>query len=582
MSAAEMKKDLLEALENDDFFDVVILLYRKELHSDFKCISQVLSELHNEFLVDLNEKFRGISCEGFQHDFFMLMHVYEATLPMMECSTSDVIKCTCELLEQAGNDLSIGGLFGSFSEFCKVDAQRGKEALDFILSDAEKYSLLASRALVASSEYDPEWGLAQAANLMEHENTSIIWQAYSAIGLMQLREDKHIESAISLLERSVEIRRDDTANAGILRAAISLGRKDNFFWNRVNRLLGKVLGSVQPVLLYEVSHILAFNSNDFPEEIVCLLVHYLKNTPHDHKGTLDNIDHVLVNLQKANRFDQAEELLESVLSNHSELTINFFDYFSHELQAEHKEFFNKLVTKWLLSGKPNLCRAVLDLLSNGNGKDVELCADMTLVGDSDLKLLFVARKSIGWLFTLPVSSASFILSLYSYASPNMKKELEDLLFEPLLISYTGELGRYLEGLCEESTLEVQSVAFQLLARLEFYFDGLKGACKIKELRAPQKNIEHYWKDFNRKMQHARDNGPKSFFEDMCTVQHLLYGTSSIYYMVDSTGEQRRAETEMQSFSYSSEVPRLNVIDPEGLDYLLRMFRAGEIRYEVNS
>lgn len=582
MSAAEMKKDLLEALENDDFFDVVIQLYRKELHSDFKCISQVLSELHNEFLVDLNEKFRGLSCEDLQHDFFLLMHVYEAIMPMMECSTSDVIKCTCELLEQAGNDLSIGGLFGSFSEFCKVDVNRGKEGLYFILSDAEKYSLLASRALVASSESDPEWGLVQAASLMGHENPSIRWQGYVAIDGMHLREDEHVQSAIALLEKSVEIESDESTKAGVLRAVVSLGIKNNFLWSRVNRVLKKIFCSIQPVLLYEASRVLAFKGTDLPKETVCIFVYYLKNTPHDHKGTLDNIDYVLVNLQKANKFDQAEELLESVLSRHSELTIKFFDYFSHELQTKHKESFNKLVTKWLLSGKPNLCRAVLDLLSNGNEKDVKLCADMTLVGDSDLKLLFVARKSIGWLFTLPVCSASFILSLYSYASPNLKKELEDLLFEPLLISYTGELGEYLKGLCEDSTLEVQSVTFKLLDRLESYLDGLKGACKIKELRAPQKNIEHYWKDFDRKMQQVRENGPKSFVEEVCTVQHLLYGTSSIYYMIDSTGEQRRAETEMQSFSYSSEMPRLNVIDPEGLDHLLRMFRVEKARDEINS
>ncbi len=84
------------------------------------------------------------------------------------------------------------------------------------------------------------------------------------------------------------------------------------------------------------------------------------------------------------------------------------------------------------------------------------------------------------------------------------------------------------------------------------------------------------------MQKARDEGPKPLFEQIFTVQNLLYGNSSICYIHDGNGEQRRQEMEMQTISHSSEMPILNVINPEKLDYMLRLYRYGSMNNEADS
>ncbi|WP_342652073.1 hypothetical protein NM449_02295 [Vibrio metschnikovii] len=73
-----------------------------------------------------------------------------------------------------------------------------------------------------------------------------------------------------------------------------------------------------------------------------------------------------------------------------------------------------------------------------------------------------------------------------------------------------------------------------------------------------------------------------FFDLIEMKQTLLYGNSSIYYMQLGDGEQVRQETQMHSFSHSTEMPRLNVLDPESLDYILRVYRYERMKNEANS
>jgi predicted dithiol-disulfide oxidoreductase (DUF899 family) len=201
--------------------------------------------------------------------------------------------------------------------------------------------------------------------------------------------------------------------------------------------------------------------------------------------------------------------------------------------------------------------------------------------DSDKKQMFVCHKVVGWLFTAPVAAGSFLLSVYETGFDSVKRDIEELLYNPLLLSYPGQVKEYLQSNIE---LEKQvEVCDRLLGELEQYHENLEQVSNLKELRAPSENLDSYRKNFNRSMQKASDKGPKSFFQDMCTVQNLLYGNSSIYYAYDGSGVQTRQEMKMHTFSHSSEMPRLNVIDPENLEYMLRVYRYGSMNNnETNS
>lgn len=579
MSLEGTKLRLIEALGNGKLLSSICDIYIEDNSLDPSSLTQALIELHSEKVIDLNDLMLGAFRNNLQHDFFILLHVYEAALPYIDCSSGDVVGCVAHLLSQAGNDLSIGGVFTAFTEFCAESFKRSHDALSIVLSDVDKYSPFISCAIVAAQQHQPAWVLDQIVRLVVHEHPKVRSQAYSTITQIELSVDQYFEKSLALLEESAGRESDASALAGILRAAISLGKKCPSQWDGINSLVSVILTSERPEVLYAASDVIAFDKADIQIDVFNLLVECLKNSSLEHKGITNNIDYLLANLTKEGNYPTAVHLLECLLLNNRNFEIGAFNYFSHLILKEHKTNLSFLVTRWFLSGKSKLCHAILDLVQ-GSPSDAVLSADTELLGNSDQKSLFVAQKAIGWLFTRPIAVTSFILSLYHETSPETQEELESLLFDPLLLSYTSDLKGYLETESEQPAYA--NLCNRLFLRLESYRSELKESYEIKELRAPPKNAEHYWKEFNRRVEQARHDGPKPFFEEICTVKHLLYGNSSIFYAYDGAGEQRRSEMQMHTLSHSAELPRMNVIDPEGLDYMLRVFRVRKLNDEANS
>ena len=85
------------------------------------------------------------------------------------------------------------------------------------------------------------------------------------------------------------------------------------------------------------------------------------------------------------------------------------------------------------------------------------------------------------------------------------------------------------------------------------------------------------------MQKSYEEASKnSFLGLIATPKRLLYGNSSIYYVHQMDGQSSRQEMQIHSFSHSAELPTLNILDPESLDYSLRVFRCERMKNETNS
>jgi len=228
------------------------------------------------------------------------------------------------------------------------------------------------------------------------------------------------------------------------------------------------------------------------------------------------------------------------------------------------------VSKWLLSGDVKLCSALFEVIGSTNLNAIELKFDKALLPLSGGELLFIARKTIGWFFHHPTSAFSFILSLLPYVSDDLKLEFEKLTYDSLLLCYPGELKLYLQLSIEKSNQN--QFCEHLLNKLQAYHADIDKVSGLKEMMAPSENVSTYWSKFNKEMQGINENESESSLMSLFTTQNLLYGNSAIHYMHHGDGRQVRQEMKMQSISHSTEMPRLNVLDPESLDYMLRIFR----------
>jgi hypothetical protein len=152
--------------------------------------------------------------------------------------------------------------------------------------------------------------------------------------------------------------------------------------------------------------------------------------------------------------------------------------------------------------------------------------------------------------------------------------MANILFDPLLINYSGELSDWLSERAKDASDPAQPVIVDLLSRLEAYIDGLRKAGRIKELRPSERErlIENH-RQHESMRQAYKQAEKKSVFMSIVSRSVLLYGTRSISYFKGSDGKKQRNEMKLHSISHSVESPRLDILEPFDLDYTLRVFRA---------
>lgn len=571
----ETKRQLLEAKSQDDFLTLICQASEKEAFSDENHLVQALIELHNSSQIDLVKLLHSSDGGGIEHNYFKLGKTFAQALPTLAADTETVIKCISHLSSLAGSDC---GLYEAFKDFCRVKPERPDQSIQFILNkkNAKYPHYFLSNAILAAHETEVNWAISMIELLTEHSLQTFRQQGYFAAACLVSNESQS-ERLWKILKHSSETEIDESSKAALFRAILRHGIQIHSHWDRIYELLESFLINPSSDLLHEISTQIAFERAELPEKLLELLIDQLRTVTPKEKAIIDNIDYLLVKLFKKELNLLATSLLESLICQKIEITA--FDYLSNYLIDKNFYLFSQLATKWFLSADKYLCKAISDLSAKSGGKNIELNADLSIL-DNDMKKVFVCQKAIGWLFASAATTGNFILSLYGTCSPDAQTELEQLLFEPLLLSYPGEFGTFLKQKAEEGAhVEICS---RLLAKLEEYHADLDKIHHIKELRSPSENVRIYWKNVNLSMQKARDDGPKSIFENLFTVQNLLYGNSSIYYVHDGSDKKHRAEMKMSKISFSTEMPRLSVIDPEGLNYLLKVFRVSRLKNETNS
>ena len=110
-----------------------------------------------------------------------------------------------------------------------------------------------------------------------------------------------------------------------------------------------------------------------------------------------------------------------------------------------------------------------------------------------------------------------------------------------------------------------------------YFENIKSTGIIPELHPSQSQRDTYRRRFSKIIEQAmRDAQKESVLLSLVSTSVLLYGRKSVNYAYGSDGQFNRMEFPLQPHSTEMEFPRVTNIDPFGLDYALRVFRAERI------
>lgn len=574
---SDPREKLLEAYRGGSLVETALELSSGS-NEDRNQVTESLVALHNEDAVDIIEEFKGLrNSQDSGPDFFLARHILEGCLPHLTAPLLSVMECVAKLAEEAGQDMAANTIFAPFIDFCSIDISRPVEGLKLIEESPKLWANFVCPFIVAGTRLDMSRFYDEAITLTSHEDIEIRRNAIFSLGRIQFHQGTEMPmSAIRHLENLVDQNTDDLILGNIVKSVCSIFRQHRSQAVHIDNILDAALSKGQDHALHAASEEFGFRTDELTPVMLHVIMHNLMHINPSNKGTIDNIDYGIADLLKKESHDQAVEFLEKLLLTHpSALSLKLFDSVIHQVLSSGETPLNKLLTRWFLKGDRVLCDGIRIMLNKVHGKDMHLEVDPTeLPSSNTIVLMFLAKKTIGYLFYKPITSASIITSLMRQTDdPDALKGLASLLFDPLLLNYAESVGEYLEACVSNESGKAKESIQEVLDDVEKYFDDLRSIGNLPEMHPSQDQREAYSRHFNQQLAWSYKEAMKgSFVSLLFSKAVLLYGRKSINYIDNGSGEAKRMEIPLQSHGTEMEFPRREHIDPFGLDYMLRLFR----------
>lgn len=576
-----LRNDLITAFQEGNFLQVV---YDKSLGEpgNRSNLEEELVSMNNDGLIDVIACFRALENNpDTSYNFFLTRHILEKALPHINAPVKPVMDCVLHLVNEAGQDMAAGTLFDPFIDFCAAEPSRPKESLKQIERSIDQLADLLTPTVVAGARIDTKHYLNEAIRLTEHENIEIRKRAIFSLGRIQYPQGTNLcEHALACLELSGTKEIDDHLLGNLIKSAFSLYKHDKSQVERIIDLINCALSKGGDYALHAASELFGFDFNELPETLLDALLEHLRRVRPQNKGTLDKIDYGLIKLINRENPTKGIEFLEAVLlANPNDVSMDIFDSVIRELCKKNK-VLNKLLTKWFLRGDRVLCEGIRAVVNKAHDHNMLLEIDPSELVSIDLvHIVFLARKTIGYLFFKPVTAASVIISLVHHTNDEETlQQLGTLFFDPLLLNFPGKLKDFLTQQAESESGKAKTTIETALKIFDEYLDDLKSTGVIPELHPSQAQRDAHRRHFSRLISESfKEAEKKSVFSSLVSKSVLLYGGKSINYVYGPDGKSNRMEIPLHSHGTEMELPRFENIDPFGLDYMLRIFRAEQIK-----
>lgn len=501
--------------------------------------------------------------------FFRGMRLLCSLIPMLDVERKDLMRLVSTLVRLAGADLAANEPYRAFRKWCAGDPERVRAVLD----DARVGDVLAIDHLGPVLEAG---GSSADALSFVKDGPGHKAQAAAATALSRMTLDFETSTGVVRLLSQVAI---DTQDEFLrIQALLStfkvLENHSGLPREHAKRALERVISETNKESLCAFSFLLWHHGEKLDSDEVRWTLEALKSVSSDHTNTLEQIDHAVSALLRAGYFEPLSCLIsELIRRSRGKIQLATFPTFQQELVGGNTRRLSKLAIDWFLEGDPyvcgNLALALCD--SSGPAKIFEPCSKDIPENSEDQ--LFVCRKCVGYLFHSPLTAVSLLIAMIRHGGQDISKEICDLIYNPILISYQGELRRYLDNIVESESETIAALITEVIDRKQRILEDIGGIESLVEMHPTESQRQIERVRWNRQMARSMEEGMKtSVLLGLVSKQYLLYGTSSSSYIESPGGDTRRIDMELGSHSFSFELPSLEVLDPEWLKNILYRFR----------
>lgn len=497
--------------------------------------------------------------------FFLVQDLLCDLIPLLNIDQDVLLAFVTRLVDAGGSDMAAGAPSTAFGEWSKKDSTRPSKVYEAARSGDD----LAQRQLftILRVNADVEESLVFARG----DGREAKLAAISALGAMELGE--RYDEVFDTLLQGASSEDEDTALRSLEAAYRAAAQRKAIAPGGFDENLERVLQTRSPFAIHFAANLLCLHREGLAENAIDSCLDAVADVNPENTGTISHIDHAAYQLVGAGRADRVVRLLGELMDrSKGRITLDAFQSTYHALRNAGSDVLGGAVMYWLLNGATHTRKCVASEVCGVGNDAPPFSIPTSSLPPAPSDQLFLCRKAVGWFFIDPMAAVAIPLAVLRDGSLDIANEVLDLIYDPLLLSYGGKLQEYLERYVADGKANSAGLAEQL-ARKTALQDAMEGIEGLVELRPSETQREaerlRWHEETERSMQQGRR---KSVLEDLFTKQYILYGRSSLTPIYTGDGTTHLTETEMKSFSVSSELPLLSIVDPLGLDHMLVHFK----------
>lgn len=538
-----------------------------------------LADQHNQGAIDLLSIVTPASVEPYKGlPFFKGQRVYCALINRLKASAADLLAVVQILVEGAGQDMTANLPVKEFSKWCSLEPARPAELLALIDCGFPNADRFLTIAIENGINVDRGYFLDRAYGFLTTDTETQKQAAISALGQVSLLDDtdwtRWLDAFAALAAGSES---DLTCSVMLTAIARRLADAPEKYRDALTDLGVTIAQTTGDHVLDTVARTIAFDVDHIPGRLLEVMLDALRHVKAVNLGTIGMLNLALSKLVEKGEHERVRLLLaELIRRSDGPIDAEKFGSFWHNLAKIGGEVMDDWIVAWLLDGDYRLCSALDNNLFPPRSCERTLAIDFTRYPLRDPDHAYLARKTIGTFFLKARVMASILVSLLRTAPAEQADQILDLLVDPILFNYSGVGKGYLKDIAADHADPAQLYVEQALARLEAYLDGLESIGCVPELHPSERERTIEWQRHADSMSEAqRQARRKSIIASIASESVLLYGTRMVSWVPDPATKSRRIETPLATISHSFEIPRIDIVDPMGLQLMLMSFRSEE-------
>ena len=565
-----LREDILSASDEGRLLQAIaVTRYSEEEH-----VAELLAELHNAGDVNLLEACSGNQLEAFSQDqFFDLQRIFCATLPHLCCSTAEALAVCERFFDKAGADLSAGSVYRALQEWFSQTIERVEDGLVFVRTNKGVAYGAIRALLLAGSTRNVEQCVHQGLELSQGPDENARRAALSALGWIAPAEGPLSSRVVQRLRDVIEGSATEEDQVAAFDATLDLlERSGDADPAELQRLVLTACRHPGALLRHAIAEGLRDRRGLFTDAMADAAFPAIGNTDCNYAGTISVIDSMLYQWDiERDRKRVLSLFMQLVGRDENAVDVKSLSNFRHRMANGPGPLLGWYVVSLLLTGNDKLGNAAADLLPYQELRD-GLDIDLSAFGLTPIWVLFLAGKILGYCVLKKEGSAALLLSCLRSLAVQDPTELENITLDYFLINYPTAIELF-ESAVSPADVAAGSVT-RLRAALDNYLEGLRqhGTCAAFTPSERERVLQRYQQlDFWRGVQDIAEQ--QSVFVHVAHRIPMLYGTALVTHVYPSPeSEPVRQEVPLSSIEHTADVPRLDAMDPLGLQYARFRFK----------